>query len=96
MNESIDQYYTRLRSMGKRCDFADIDFEIMLQVVLHGTSKRLRKQALRDPKMTLKDLLIIGKQFEVCDFQTADIEDNNRTASPPMKLKHYVMSKGQR
>ncbi len=89
VNESIDQYYTRLRSMGKRCDFADIDFEIMLQIVLHGTSKRLRKQALRDPKMTLKDLLIIGKQFEMCDFQTANIEDNNRTANE-------VMSKGQR
>ncbi len=45
VNESIDLYYTRLRSMEKRCDFADIDFEIMLQIVLHGTSKRLRKQA---------------------------------------------------
>ena len=66
MNESIDQYYTRLRSMGKRCDFADIDFEIMLQIVLHETSQRLSKQGLRDPKMTLKDLLIIGiEQFHL-------------------------------
>ncbi len=93
VNESIDQYYTRLRSMGKRCDFADIDFEIMLQIVLHGTSKRLRKQALRDPKMTLKDLLIIGKQFEMCDFQTADIEDNNRTANEVNALRNEQRSK---
>ncbi len=93
VNESIDQYYTRLRSMGKRCEFADIDFEIMLQIVLHGTSKRLRKQALRDPKMTLKDLLIIGKQFEMCDFQTADIEDNNRTANEVNALRNEQRSK---
>ena len=43
--ETLDQYYTRLRTWSKRCDFADADFEIMLQIVLYGTSSRLRKQA---------------------------------------------------
>ena len=73
-NESIDQYYTRLRSLAERCEFADSDFEITLQIVLKGSSSRLRKQALRDPKMTLKDLLIVGRQFEMSSFQAADIE----------------------
>ena len=54
--ESIDQYQTRLRSLAERCQFENMDFEIMLQIVLKGSSSRLRKQALRDPKMTLKDL----------------------------------------
>ena len=48
--ETLDQYYTRLRTLSKRCDFADPDFEIMLQIVLYGTSGRLRKQALRTQK----------------------------------------------
>ena len=79
--ESIDQYYTRLRSLSQRCEFTDADFEIMLQIVLHGSSRRLRKQALRDPKMTLKDLLVAGKQMDTCDFQVADTEDKKRVTS---------------
>ena len=42
-NESIDQCYTRLRSLAERCEFEDSDFEIMLQIVLKGSSSRLRK-----------------------------------------------------
>ena len=56
-NESIDQYYTCLQSLAARCESANSDFEIMLQIVLKELSSRLCKQALRDPKMTLKDLL---------------------------------------
>jgi hypothetical protein len=73
-NESIDQYHTRLRSLAERCQFENMDFDIMLQIVLKGSSSRLRKQALRDPKMTLKDLLIAGRQIEMSNFQVADIE----------------------
>ena len=35
--ETLDQYYMRLRTLSKRCDFTDPDFEIMLQIVLYGT-----------------------------------------------------------
>jgi hypothetical protein len=73
-NESIDQYQTRLRSLAERCQFENMDFEIMLQIVLKGSSSRLRKQALRDPKMTLKNLLIAGWQIQMSKFQVADIE----------------------
>jgi hypothetical protein len=46
----------------------------MLQIVLKESSSRLRKQALRDLKMTLKDLLITGRQLKMSSFQAADIE----------------------
>ena len=32
--ETLDQYYTRLRTLSNRSDFADADFEIMAQIVL--------------------------------------------------------------
>ena len=32
--ETLDQYYTQAQTLSKRCDFADADFEIMLQIVL--------------------------------------------------------------
>ena len=72
----------RLRSLSTRCEFADPDFEIMVQIVLCGRSSRLRKQALRDPKLTLKDLLVLGRQFEQSCQQAAEIEEstNNNQA----------------
>ena len=32
--ETLDQYYTRLRSLSTRCEFTDPDFEILIQIVL--------------------------------------------------------------
>ena len=52
-SERIDQFYTRLRSLSKNCEFSDVNFEIMVQIVVGGKSSRTRKQALRDPKYTL-------------------------------------------
>ena len=74
--ETLDQYYTRLRSLSQHCDFTDSDFEILLQIVLHGTSSRLRKQALRDPKITLESLLVAGRQQERSTIQARHIEEN--------------------
>ena len=74
--ETLDQYYTRLRSLSARCEFSDSDFEILVQIVLCGSSTRLRKHALKDPKLTLKDILIIGRQYERSEQQTQEIEDS--------------------
>ena len=46
----------------------------MLQIVLHGKSSHLRKQALRDNKLTLQQLLLLGRQDEMSRLQAADIE----------------------
>ena len=47
----------------------------MVQIVLYGTSSRLRKQALRDPKVTLEELLITGRQLERSHIQARHIEE---------------------
>ena len=50
-----------LRSLSQRCEFADSGIEIMLHIVLYGTSSRLKKHALHDPKTTLENLLYSGR-----------------------------------
>ena len=40
--ETLDQYHTRLRTLGATCDFHDLDFEILVQIVTHGRSTHLR------------------------------------------------------
>ena len=65
-NETIDQFHTRLRSLAQSCEFTtdEMDFQIMLQIVTGGSSTRLRKMALRDPKLTLNELLLEGRRAE--------------------------------
>ena len=46
----------------------------MLQIVLHGSSSCLRKLALCDNQMTLRNLLLLGCQEEMSTFQAAAIE----------------------
>ncbi|XP_028417254.1 uncharacterized protein LOC114541657 [Dendronephthya gigantea] len=72
--ETIDQYHTRLRTLSKNCEFSDVKFEIMVQIVIGGKSSRVRKQALRDPKYVLKDLLLAASCEEISKTRAADIE----------------------
>ena len=76
-SESIDEFHTRLRALAKHCEFNDADFEIKMQIVCKGTSSRLRKKALRDPKYTLSDMLLDGRQTE---SSTAQAMWDGRTA----------------
>ena len=74
MSETIDQFHTRLRSLLTNCEFSD-DLEIMVQIVIGGKSSRIRKQALRDPKYTLKDLLLEARREETSKTPAVDIEE---------------------
>jgi uncharacterized protein (UPF0305 family) len=58
--ESIDEFYTRLRRLAKHCDFADAEFEIKMQIVTSGTSSGLRKK----PSYTLANMLIDRRKYE--------------------------------
>ena len=78
--ETIDQYHTRLRGLAENCEFADADFEIIMQIVLHGTSSHLRKQALKNPSIKLSDLLLAGRQEEISRFQASHIESKTTEA----------------
>jgi hypothetical protein len=77
--ESIDEFHTRLRGLAKYCDFTNIDFEIKMQIVTNGTSSRLRKKALQDPKYSLANMLIDGRKYETSSAQAVGIEQQFKT-----------------
>ena len=52
--ETLDQFHTRLRSLAETCEFADVEFETEQQIIIGGTSSKIRKNALRDPNYDLK------------------------------------------
>ena len=73
-NETLDQYHTRLRALADPCEFADLDFELEEQIIIGGSSSRIRKLALRDPKYDLKAMLLDGRSDEISKFQSKEIE----------------------
>ena len=73
-NETLDQFHQWLGTLAENWEFHDLKFEIQVQIVIGGRSTRLRKQALRDPKYTLKDMLLEGRRAETSAQQAADIE----------------------
>ena len=52
--------------------FQTLTLKIMEQIVIGGKSSRVRKQALRDPKYSLKDLFLDARREETSKTQAAD------------------------
>ena len=73
-SETLDQFHTRLRILSHTCEFTDLEFELEEQIIIGGLSSKIRKQALRNPKFKLADMLIEGRRDEQSKFQARDIE----------------------
>ena len=72
--ETLDQFHTRLRTLSQTCEFNNTNFEIEQQILVGGTSSKLRKRALRDPNFKLADMLLEGRRDEQSKYQAKDIE----------------------
>ena len=81
--ETLDQYATRLRQLAVHCDFSDPSREMKIQIIQGCCSTHLRRKALRDPTMTLDDLLAHGRTFEAADRQAVVMEQGH----PPKKTQ---------
>ena len=73
-SETLDQFHTGLRILSQSCTFADVDFQIFLQIVIGGKSSRLRKKARSDPSFTLQNMLLEGRRAEMSSYQNAEIQ----------------------
>lgn len=80
-SETLDQYHTRLKQLASTCEFADVSAEIKSQIILNGNSSRLRRRALRDPKLTLKELLDLGRAMQTSEAHASGMERNQETGS---------------
>ena len=74
-DETTDQFATRLRKLASHCEFHDVDHEIKSAVIQNCRSKHLRRYALRQDKLTLKDLLSKARALENSEQQAKGIEE---------------------
>ena len=79
--ETTDQFATRLRKLAAHCEFHDLDQEIKTAIIQNGQSKHLRRFALRQDKVTLKDLLSKARALENSEREAKGIEEKLASAS---------------
>ena len=90
--ETLDMFQSRLRQLASTCKFTDINREIKAQVVAGCLSTRLRRQALRDPNVTLTDLLDHGRALETSESQAFGIE---KQATPEVNQLSLRFARGK-
>ncbi len=65
--ETIDTFHTRLRQLATTCEFSNPEREIQSQITLTCSSSRLRRRALRNSSLTLKQLLNLARAFKTSE-----------------------------
>ena len=86
--QTLDQYHTKLCQLALNCEFPDLHRELKGQIIMSGSSARLRRRALRDPTLTLTGLLPLGRAMEAADRQAAGMENGG----DPTKLEVNKLS----
>ena len=87
--ESIDAYQTRLQAAAATCDFANKDGEIKSHIIQTTLDSKLRKKGLSEGGMTLNDILAEGRNNELCQAQSRDIE-RDLTGGEHTKIVHQL------
>ncbi|XP_064475327.1 uncharacterized protein LOC135389192 [Ornithodoros turicata] len=72
--ETLDQFQVRLRRLAATCEFANIDKELVSQIIEGTASHRLGRAALRETDIALYKLLGIGRSLEIAELQASNIE----------------------
>ena len=87
--ESLDQYHTRLRTLAQNYELAEdnLEFKIEEENLIRGTSSRIRKRASRDPKYTLKDMLVDGRRDEISAYQSREIESTGHSDAQTYQIR---------
>ncbi|XP_064642179.1 uncharacterized protein K02A2.6-like [Lineus longissimus] len=78
-DESTDQYHVRLRKLSIHCEFHDVDREIKSQIVQTCRDSEVRQKALRDPNLTLQQLLAYARAREASGVQAKAMVDGHET-----------------
>ena len=73
--ETIQQYYIRLKEQSTKCAFTEADKEIKQQIELHTINNKLRRFSFRNPTKSLQELLLEAKTIEDMKVQTQKVEE---------------------
>lgn len=89
VNETLNEFYRRLKTKASDCNFHNVDDEIRTHIIHKTKDKRLRRRALRE-SFTLQQLLTHGTSLEHTDEQAKKLEgESSVTPELPLNALHY-------
>ena len=75
VDESVQQYFIRLKLQAQKCDFnATLDTELKRQVELSTTNNNLRRYSFQNPALSSTDFLKYAKTLEDSNTQADVVE----------------------
>jgi len=92
VNETLDQYFGRLKCLVTGCEFPDADGMIKSQIICGTRLKKLRTAALENHRFTLEQLLAKGRAYEGAELQLSHIE--GKVEEPSVTVNR--LAKGQK
>ena len=78
-DETVDQFYVRLKMQAQLCDFHDVEREILAQLIEGTCSSHLRRKALRE-NLDMKKFLAEARNEELTSKQAREIESSTTRA----------------
>ena len=93
--QTLDEFVTELRTLAKNCEFADIDSEILQQVILNSRSNRFQERALSEPTKGLEYILAIGRMMEQPDKPAPAVEGPDKTVKQVSHQSRISLNRGK-
>ena len=90
-DESIAQYATRLTILAKTCEFADVQDEIVDQVIEKCRSHKLRKRLLRETELDLTKTIEIAQIAEAMEVQSREYKKDMTTKEAQSGLSTSIL-----
>ena len=94
-SESLDSYYTRLKTLACHCVFHDVNREIKSQIIQFCCNNTLSLKALQDPTLTLEKMITLSRSLETSKLQAAHIENNEKEEEVARIKKKKKFSKNK-
>ena len=90
--ESIDEFYTRLRSLAENCEFENKSKEIKMQIIHNCRSNKLRKHALQK-SMTLEEILALERSMEISTLRAEEMSAKSERVNKIEKFQEKKTEK---
>ena len=91
--ESVDEFYARLKKLASTSTLPDEQHEIRAQFIQGCASNKLREQILQDPRRSMDDILTLGRSKELSKARASHME---AALQKPIKIEPVsLVTKGR-
>ena len=94
-DESLDQFYARVREYANGCGFHDKEADIRIQLICGAKSKKFRSMVLSDSTSTMEQLLAKGRALEQTSTRFPELSNPDGDQINALRSKKQQGSQNQ-